>query len=66
MKRRALLTPEQAAEHLGISLEDLQRHHANGTGPHYLEPSARTIRYLVDDLDAWNPQAPPTHQGEER
>ena len=54
MKRRRLLTPEQAAAHLGIPLEQLELHHAGGTGPTYLEPSPRIIRYLVEDLDDWN------------
>lgn len=53
-KKRTLLTTQQAADHLGISAEQLRLHHAGGTGPNYVQLSGRTIRYLVEDLDDWN------------
>lgn len=53
MKPRKLLTPEAAAAHLGMTVEELTEHHQQGTGPNYVHVNATITRYLVEDLDEW-------------
>jgi excisionase family DNA binding protein len=47
-----LLTPEEVAERLQVTLRTLQRWRTSGTGPAYIK-SGRLIRYPEGDLKAW-------------
>lgn len=51
-----LLTPEQAAEHAGITVEELAKFLAQEDGPPYIELRPRTIRYVATDIDTWAAQ----------
>lgn len=44
--------PEQAAEYLNQSVNTLRQWRSQGRGPAY-EKRGRTIRYKLEDLDAW-------------
>jgi predicted DNA-binding transcriptional regulator AlpA len=48
-----LLTPEQAADFLQISLRTLERWRSDGQGPPVCGLTARTLRYARSDLLAW-------------
>jgi hypothetical protein len=47
------LDTRQAAAHLNVSTQFLEKARHFGEGPIYHAFTARCIRYLVDDLDAW-------------
>jgi hypothetical protein len=47
------LTPEQAAQHCGLTKKALEHHRLAGTGPRRGGPSPRVIRYDRTELDAW-------------
>ncbi len=55
-KPQDVLTPQEAAAHLGITVGTLQRWRSSGAGPSYLMLSRRVVRYrwseLVSFLDA--------------
>ena len=46
------LTPQEAADYLGMGLSTLGIHRMNGTGPKYIKWGAN-VRYDVNDLDEW-------------
>jgi predicted DNA-binding transcriptional regulator AlpA len=48
-----LLTEKELSAWLGLSLPNLQRMRSNGTGPRYVQLSARRIAYRKGDVDAW-------------
>lgn len=48
---RPLLTPEETAHRLGLSLRALAELRRHGRGPRYIRLTPATIRYLADDLD---------------
>jgi excisionase family DNA binding protein len=48
----ALLTEQQVAEYLQVSLGTLRRWRAEGTGPPALR-AGRGVRYRRADVDAW-------------
>ncbi|WP_424833071.1 helix-turn-helix transcriptional regulator [Ruegeria sp.] len=48
-----IMTPQQAADFLGVSdyyLLDLRK---KGAGPTYSQPGSKIVRYQRDDLVAW-------------
>lgn len=47
-----LLTRDEAAEHLGITVDELDQLRKTGTGPEWGQ-WLHTIRYDVYELDAW-------------
>ena len=51
--RAVLATPDQAADLLGVTPRALERWRASGDGPRYVRLSRSTIRYRVEDLDAF-------------
>lgn len=48
-----LLTPNQAAERIGLSPRFLEARRHRGGGPRFVRVSARCIRYRPEDLDTW-------------
>jgi excisionase family DNA binding protein len=48
-----LLTPEEAAEYLNVSLTWLQQKREAGNGPRYIRIGHRTVRYRKCWLSAW-------------
>lgn len=49
---RRYLTPQEAADYLGLSLSNLAKRRMWGTGPRYLKLGRRVV-YEIEDLDAW-------------
>lgn len=50
---RDILTPAQAAIYLGCSIYTLRNWRNNKTGPKYIKPNSKTVRYRLSDLNAW-------------
>jgi predicted DNA-binding transcriptional regulator AlpA len=48
-----LLTEKQLSAWLGVSLPNLQRMRSRGTGPRYIQLSARRLGYRKSDVEAW-------------
>ncbi|MBB5371999.1 helix-turn-helix transcriptional regulator [Acidocella aromatica] len=48
-----LLTPREAAERLGATVEALERWRGRGGGPAFVKLSAKFVRYRLEDLDAF-------------
>ncbi len=60
-----LLTREQAAQYLGLSVQTLCNWACTGRGGlPYVRVSARAIRYRQTDLDAWLAARTMTHTGD--
>ena len=49
----SLLTSEQAANFLGLSVHWMQLKRCEGGGPRYIKLNGRTVRYRIDDLEDW-------------
>jgi excisionase family DNA binding protein len=47
------LTPEQAAQYLGVSKAALRQWRSQYVGPRYFKAGTKLVRYLRRDLDAW-------------
>jgi excisionase family DNA binding protein len=47
-----LLTPDEAADYLRLSVRQLQQWRYIGSGPRYTK-AGRAVRYRRADLDAW-------------
>ncbi len=47
------LTPQQAAEYVGVSVDYLERRRRSKEPPRFSKPSYKTVRYNKKDLDAW-------------
>jgi predicted site-specific integrase-resolvase len=47
------MTPAQVRELLQVSRRTLQRWRDEGTGPEYIRPSTRVIRYRRSAIEAW-------------
>ena len=52
-----IMTSQEAAYVLGVTTESLLRWRKDGIGPRYCKPSPRVLRYLRDDLLAWNKES---------
>lgn len=50
---KGLLTPEQTAMTLGVSVDELDVMRAAGTGPNAYAVSARVVRYSPTVVEAW-------------
>ncbi|MEM0961677.1 MAG: helix-turn-helix domain-containing protein [Bacteroidota bacterium] len=50
---REWLSPEDAAEHVGVSTTTLARWRSAGEGPPYTKPTGTLVRYRRDELDDW-------------
>jgi len=50
---RPLLTPEDAAQFLGLNASTMKSWRARGKGPLYYRLTTRTVRYAPEDLEAW-------------
>jgi hypothetical protein len=48
-----LLTPDKAAERLGVSVRVLERLRGTGDGPDFIKLTSKTLRYRLEDLDAF-------------
>ncbi len=48
-----LLTPEEAAEHLGVGVQLLNDWRYRRVGPAFCKLGHRTVRYRAADLDAY-------------
>src|SRR6266852_6266873 len=48
-----LLTEKELSDWLGVSLPNLQRMRSAGTGPRYVQLSARRLAYRRSDVEAW-------------
>lgn len=48
-----LLTPDEAANELGLSKSYLAKLRWNGNGPTYVRIAKRAIRYSREDLASW-------------
>ena len=49
----SLLTPEQAATTLGVSVDELDVMRAEGRGPNAYAVSPRVVRYSPTGVEAW-------------
>jgi predicted DNA-binding transcriptional regulator AlpA len=49
----ALFTEKQVSNWLGISIPSLQRMRSNGSGPAFVQLSARRIGYRKSAIEAW-------------
>ena len=49
----SLLTPQQAADFLGLSTRFLEMRRYRGGGPEFIRVSGRCVRYLRSDLISW-------------
>ncbi|MBO3663117.1 helix-turn-helix transcriptional regulator [Microbacterium stercoris] len=47
------LSPAQVRERYGFSLRHLQYLRDVGRGPMYRKPTAKTVLYAADEVDAW-------------
>jgi hypothetical protein len=47
------MTPQEAADHLRLSVRGLEDLRARGEGPPFARVSHRIVRYRVADVDAW-------------
>ena len=59
-----LLTTTQAANHLGITADELGGLRRTRTGPDWVK-LGRTVRYIADDLDWWLDQQDARGSGKE-
>ncbi|GAB3103757.1 helix-turn-helix domain-containing protein [Isoptericola nanjingensis] len=50
--RRRLMTPEELAEYLGVTLHCVYAWSSRGGGPNVVRVGAR-LRYRPDDVEAW-------------
>ncbi|MCA5894301.1 helix-turn-helix domain-containing protein [Isoptericola sp. NEAU-Y5] len=50
--RRRLMTPDELAEYLGVSLHCVYAWSSRGGGPNVVRVGAR-LRYRPDDVEAW-------------
>ena len=50
---KALLTPKEAAEFLGVPEGTLAQWRSQQRGPAYIKLEARLVRYRLDGLEAW-------------
>lgn len=48
-----IMTPQQAAAFLGLSVDHMRDMRAEKIGPAYSQPASKTIRYLRSDLIDW-------------
>ncbi len=48
-----LLKPSEAAKRLGIGVRALERWRSTGDGPSYIRFTSKTLRYKLDDLQAF-------------
>lgn len=48
-----LLTPEQTAERLGVTVGTLANWRTAGDGPPYVKMGSKLVRYPEDDLRSW-------------
>jgi excisionase family DNA binding protein len=48
-----LLTTEETAEILGVSVRTLEDWRSDGTGPDYVPLGRRTVRYRPQAIDRW-------------
>ena len=48
-----VLSEDQAAELLGLSVRTLQRFRVDGRGPRYLKLGRKRVAYSESDLSAW-------------
>jgi len=48
-----LLTPQEVAAQLNISVRQLHTMRRNGQGPDWLQLNKRTVRYVSDDVVQW-------------
>ncbi len=48
-----LLSVREAAHYLGISKSWLDKQRTTGGGPRYIRVTHRSVRYDVEDLEAW-------------
>ena len=48
-----LLTPAQAVAQLGLTTGALAQLRYLGTGPQFIKLTAKAVRYLQSDIDAW-------------
>ena len=48
-----LLTTREVAEILGVNAVTLAKWRAAGTGPAFVQPAPRTVRYRPSAIDAW-------------
>jgi len=53
VSRAIHLTPAQAADWLNVTERALEAWRGNGVGPIYVELSSKTIRYRIEDLEAF-------------
>ena len=65
LARAGLLTPQQAADHLGVTVRTLEAWRWSGRGPQYVRISARCVRYRHCDLDAFVEQRLATNTGQQ-
>lgn len=47
-----LLSPQQLAEYLGVSVKTIYAFNSEGTGPKFAQ-CGRRVRYKLTDVDAW-------------
>ncbi len=51
--RNSLLSPKQAAEFLGVSLDTLAQWRSQRRGPPYVKLEGRLVRYRAADLESY-------------
>lgn len=53
MARVGLLTPNEVADALGVTVGTLNNLRYRGEGPDFIKLGHRTIRYRQEDIEAW-------------
>jgi predicted DNA-binding transcriptional regulator AlpA len=48
-----MMTTRECAKYLQLSAERLYQLRKIGGGPKFYQPSERTVRYRLEDVDAW-------------
>lgn len=48
-----LMTTRECASYVQLSVERLFQMRKRGEGPKYLQPTERTVRYRLEDVDTW-------------
>ncbi|MBL8845466.1 MAG: AlpA family phage regulatory protein [Hyphomicrobium zavarzinii] len=48
-----ILSPQQTAEYIGLTIPTLQRQRTDGTGPRFLKLGARKVGYRLSDIRSW-------------
>jgi len=60
-----LLTPDEAAQYLGLTVHFLAARRSRGDGPPYVKIAHSRVRYRISELDVWAEKRIKTSTGSE-